>query len=196
MKVVKRKIAELIPADYNPRKLTDKQERDLTNSLKEFGLVDPIVINTYEGRENVIIGGHQRVKVWARLGNKDIDCVEVSLPIERERELNVRLNANTGEWDLDLLKDYFEIPELEEWGLDLDWELEEETEVREDNYDVSLPEEPITVLGDLYEIGEHRLLCGDSTSADDMEKLMGGGGGCCVRYRPTLQHELHWSILR
>lgn len=123
MKVVKRKISELIPADYNPRKLSPKQENDLKNSLQEFGLVDPIIINVNVDRKNVIIGGHQRLKVWQKLGNKEIDCVEVDLSLEKERELNVRLNKNTGEFDFDILLSEFEFDDLVDWGFE-DFELD------------------------------------------------------------------------
>lgn len=64
MKIVKKKISDLKPAEYNPRRMTEKQKQDIRNSLTEFGLVDPIIVNTFKGRENVIVGGHQRVKVW------------------------------------------------------------------------------------------------------------------------------------
>ncbi len=175
MKVVKRKISELIPADYNPRRLTEKQEKHLTESLTEFGLVDPVIVNMNSDRKNIIIGGHQRLKVWQKLGNKEIDCVELDLSIEKEKELNIRLNANTGEWDIDLLLGEWEQFELESWGLTLEWP-EEPIEIEEDDFDVdgALSEEPETVLGDLYEIGEHRLLCGDSTDSDQVAKLMNG----------------------
>ncbi len=173
MKVVKRKISELVPADYNPRRLTEKQEKHLTESLTEFGLVDPVIVNMNSDRKNIIIGGHQRLKVWQKLGNKEIDCVELDLSIEKEKELNIRLNANTGEWDIDLLLGEWEQFELESWGLTLEWP-EEPIENEEDDFDVELPEEAKTVLGDLYEIGEHRLLCGDSTQTDTFEKIMQG----------------------
>lgn len=126
MKVVKRKISELIPADYNPRRLTEKQEKHLTESLTEFGLVDPVIVNMNSERKNIIIGGHQRLKVWQKLGNKEIDCVELNLSIEKEKELNIRLNANTGEWDIDLLTSEWDRFELEEWGVDIEWAIDAE----------------------------------------------------------------------
>ena len=174
MKIVKRKISELKPADYNPRKLTEKQEEHLTASLTEFGLVDPIIININPERKDIIIGGHQRLKVWKKLGNKEIDCVELDLSLEKERELNIRLNANTGEWNMDLLEEFFQIEELQDWGVDLEWETETELETKDDDFDEAPPETPLTVLGDLYEIGEHRLLCGDSTDSDSVARLMNG----------------------
>lgn len=118
MKIVKRKISELKPAEYNPRRLTEKQEKHLTASLTEFGLVDPIIVNTNPERKDVVIGGHQRLKVWKKLGNKEIDCVELDLSLEKEKELNVRLNKNTGEFDFDILKVEFEVDELLQWGFE------------------------------------------------------------------------------
>lgn len=173
MKVVKRKISELKPSEYNPRRLTKEQEKHLTASLSEFGLVDPIVVNINPERKDIIIGGHQRLKVWRKLGNKEIDCVELDLSAEKERELNIRLNANTGEWDEELLQEFFQIEELQDWGLDFEWKVDED-EAEEDDFNEAPHENPKTVLGDLYEIGEHRLLCGDSTDVNDVIKLMDG----------------------
>ena len=116
MKIKERLIADLNPAEYNPRQLTDKQYKQLKKSLKTFGCVEPVVINSNPMRRDVIIGGHQRCKVWADLGNKTIPTVEVELDEAGEMELNVRLNKNTGEFDFDMLANYFEIDKLQEWG--------------------------------------------------------------------------------
>lgn len=118
MKIVKKKISDLKPAEYNPRRMTEKQKQDIRNSLTEFGLVDPIIVNTFKGRENVIVGGHQRVKVWQEMGNKEVDCVEVCLDLEREKELNVRLNANKGQFDEMKFQEYFTLDQKFEWGVD------------------------------------------------------------------------------
>jgi hypothetical protein len=122
MKVIDRKISELIPAEYNPRILKDKQYKDIKKSLQRFGIVDPIIVNMHPDRKNVIVGGHQRVKVWADLGNETIPCTEVSLDLKKEQELNVRLNKNTGEFDFDALANFFEVGDLKEWGFE-DWEF-------------------------------------------------------------------------
>ena len=177
MKIVKRKISELIRAEYNPRKLTKVQEQDLKDSLTRFGLVDPVLININKERENIIIGGHQRVKVWESMGNTEVDCIELDLTLDKERELNVRLNKNTGVWNEELLKDYFEFEELIEWGFTPDEIFEEEEKVVEGNIDDDeIPEvkESRVVKGDIWKLGEHRIMCGDSTSSDDVEKLMNG----------------------
>ena len=175
MKIEKKFLKDLKPAEYNPRKANAKQEGHLKASLEKFGVVEPVIVNCNKDRENIIVGGHFRVRELKKLGYKEVDCVIVDLSLEDEKELNIRLNANTGDFDWDLLANNFEIEELNEWGLEVpDMEVEE-LEAKEDDFDAEPPAEPITVLGDLYEIGEHRLLCGDSTIINNVEKLMGGG---------------------
>ena len=108
MKVEVRKISELKFAEYNPRTINKKQFKDLKASLKKFGLIDPIIINSSKDRKNVIIGGHQRSRAWLDLGNDTIPCVILDLPINDEMELNLRLNKNGGKFDDDLLLNYFD----------------------------------------------------------------------------------------
>ncbi len=116
IKIKQRKISELNPAEYNPRQLTDKQYKQLKKSLKTFGCVEPVVINSNPMRKDIIVGGHQRCKVWFDLGNDTIPTVEVELDEAAEMELNVRLNKNTGEFDFDMLSNYFDMEVLKEWG--------------------------------------------------------------------------------
>lgn len=118
MKIIERKISELKPAEYNPRQLTDKQFKDLKKSLNKFGFVDPVIVNMHPERKNVIIGGHQRLKVWESLGNDTAPTVELSLTLAEEQELNVRLNRNTGQWDYEILANLFEEDNLIDWGFD------------------------------------------------------------------------------
>jgi DNA modification methylase len=183
MEIREKEIKELIEAEYNPRRLTKDQYKQLKDSLLRFGVVDPVLVNINEERKNIIIGGHQRTKVWSDLGNKTIPCVELNLTLDQEKELNVRLNKNTGEFDFDMLANYFEETELIEWGfdeeeLDLNFD-EEEPEAEEDDY--QQPDEVQTniVEGDLITFEKdgkelHRLLCGDSTKKEDVERLMNG----------------------
>jgi ParB-like chromosome segregation protein Spo0J len=112
MKITKVKISELKQAEYNPRRLTKKQHEDLKASLEKFGLVDPIIINS----DNTVIGGHQRLKIVRELGASEVPTVRVNLSKEDERELNIRLNKNTGEFDLDVLANSFDMEELKDWG--------------------------------------------------------------------------------
>ncbi len=116
IKIKQRKISELNPAEYNPRQLTDNQYKQLKKSLKTYGCVEPVVINCNPMRKDIIVGGHQRCKVWADLGNDTIPTVEVELDEAAEMELNVRLNKNTGEFDFDMLSSYFDMEVLKEWG--------------------------------------------------------------------------------
>jgi len=118
MKIVERKIDDLIGAEYNPRELTDKQYKDLKDSLKRFGIVDPVIVNKHPERMDIIVGGHQRSKVWKDLGNDMISTVEVELSPEKEKELNVRLNKNTGQFDMDALANYFDTKDLVQWGFE------------------------------------------------------------------------------
>lgn len=172
-------ITKLKPAEYNPRRLTQDQEQQLTKSIKSFGLVDPIVVNRHKGRENVVVGGHQRLKIAKKLGYKEISVVYVNLSEEREKELNIRLNKNTGEFDFELLSrldesflsdvgfsseeldDIFHIEDTPE-QFDLEKELRK------------LKIDKITIKkGDVYDLNGSRLMCGDSTIEADVMKLMG-----------------------
>ncbi len=118
MKVKEYDINQLISAEYNPRQLTQRQYQNLRDSIQRFGLVDPILINVNKDRKNIIIGGHQRVNIAKVLEIKKVPCVELDLTLERERELNIRLNKNTGKWDYDVLGNLFDIEELKGWGFE------------------------------------------------------------------------------
>lgn len=137
MKIEKRLIKDLKPAEYNPRQSTQKQETKLRESLEKFGVVEPIIVNENEDRKNIIVGGHFRVRELKKLGYKEVDCVLVNLSVEDEKELNIRLNANTGEWDFNILANNFEIEEINEWGLEVpDMEI-----VKEDKEDKDLSDD-------------------------------------------------------
>jgi ParB-like chromosome segregation protein Spo0J len=132
MKIETFKISELRPAEYNPRQSTKKQEADLQASLSKFGCVEPIIVNVNANRKNVIVGGHFRVRELKKIGIKEIECVVVDLNIKDEKELNVRLNKNTGGWDFDCLANNFELEELIEWGFD-DKDLQIDTGLIDDD---------------------------------------------------------------
>lgn len=179
LKIILRNIDDLISAEYNPRKLSDDQFEQIKSSIQRFGLVDPIIINMHPDRTNIIVGGHQRVKVARALGLTEIPCVEVNLTTERERELNIRLNKATGDWDWDLLKEHFSEEELSGYGFSTD-ELnftfdETVTDGLTDPDDVpEPPDEAITKKGDIWILGNHRLMCGDSSSPEDLDHLLNG----------------------
>ncbi len=123
MIIEKKKISDLKPAPYNPRKSNEKQEANLKKSLEKFGVVEPIVFNK---RTGYIVGGHFRIRELKKLGYKEVDCVIVDLNEDDEKELNIRLNANTGEWDFDELANSWDAEQLTEWGVDIpNFEIDE-----------------------------------------------------------------------
>ena len=171
---------QLRPAEYNPRMLTDEQKANLTESIKRFGLVDPILVNSHPSRENIVIGGHQRLLVAKELGYTEVPVVFVSLEEDKERELNLRLNRNTGEWNLELLRE-FDIELLLDVGFD-DTDLGEmwndHLAVEDDHFDVEKAvreiKKPKAKFGDLYALGDHRLSCNDATDSEAVKELMNG----------------------
>lgn len=165
-------IEELVFADYNPRRATADQTDQLEKNIREFGFVDPILVNSNPDRKNIIIGGHFRVRVAKKIGMKEVPVVYIDIAdIEKEKELNVRLNKNTGEWDWDLLSSHFDTSDLTSWGF-TEIELGLGMEERPDDDDVPSVSESITQKGDIYEFGGHRVLCGDSTNPADLLLLM------------------------
>ena len=184
----RRKLSDLKAADYNPRKaLTpeDSEYQKIKRSIEEFGYVDPIIIN----EDGTIIGGHQRCTVLKDLGYEEVDVVVVSLDKQREKALNIALNKITGEWDELKLKDLLLDLDLGDYDISLTgFESEEltdlvdrlaiEPEAIDDDFDESEMleqiSEPKTKLGDVWKLGRHRLMCGDSTSQEDVATLMKG----------------------
>lgn len=112
----------LIPAEYNPRRITAADRKDIKESLNKFGFAVPVIVNSNPERKNIIIGGHQRVLVAKEdLGYKEVPCVFRNLSLEKEKELNIRLNKNQGRWDTEVLQAYFDKDWLKNVGfLDAD----------------------------------------------------------------------------
>lgn len=177
--LVKKRVSDLREWPKNPRKITEKGVRDLTKSIRKFGLAEPIVINT----DNTICGGHGRRKVLLQEGMESVDCYvpERALTEKEFEELNIRLNKNiAGVFDFDILANEFEMSDLLEWGFELDeldgceFDTEKlDPQCDEDNVP-DAPPEPTTKRGDVWILGRHRLMCGDSTMIDDVERLMNG----------------------
>ena len=173
MQIVTKKVNELIEYENNPRK-NENAVKEVANSIKEFGFKVPIVID----KNNVIVAGHTRLKASKKLGLEEVPCI-VADDLTDEQIKAFRLADNKvsekSEWDIELLdielSDITDI-DMEDFGFDLSLE-EEDTEIIEDEVPEA-PEEPKAKLGDIYQLGNHRLMCGDSTSEEDVSKLMNG----------------------
>lgn len=176
------KISELNPASYNPRRWSQEATEQLAESMRKFGIVDPIICNQAPGRENVVIGGHFRLKVAKDLGFSEVPVLYVNIPdIEREKELNLRLNKNLGDWDYKLLAEFdesilgdigFTSEEIDDI-FDVDVE-EKETFNIQKALEKAGVQEVKAKSGDVYLLGDSRLMIGDSTIEADMLKLMNG----------------------
>ena len=172
------KLNEIKPNPNNPRLIKDDKFKKLVNSLKEFPKMmelRPMVIN----KDNIVLGGNMRLKALKELGYKEVPDEWVKraedLSEEEQRQFIIKDNVGFGEHDWEMLANEWDLEQLEDWGLDVpSFETDEVLEAKEDDFDATPPEEAITVLGDLYEIGEHRLLCGDSTDSEQVAKLMNG----------------------
>ena len=179
------KIADINPAHYNPRKdlkPEDKEYLKLAKSMKEFDLVEPLVWNKRTGN---LVGGHQRLKILKDIGQTEVEVSVVDLTDAKEKALNLALNKISGEWDLPLLKDLLQEIDTGDFDIeitgfdnkeieDLVNQLHQPTEGLTNDDAVPEHVEPKTKRGDLYKLGNHRLLCGDATVITDVEKLMQG----------------------
>lgn len=169
-------IKALKPYEKNTRKHQKKDVDNIARSIEKYGMCDAIGI---WGEQNIIVEGHGRMMACKQLGMTEVPVVRLDhLTDEQRREYAIAHNATAelSEWDLDVLPD--ELAELDLSDFDFDFGIEdeeEETEIVEDEApEVDGDAEPITKLGDIWQLGRHRLMCGDSTSVDDVEKLMGG----------------------
>lgn len=185
MEFKKLKIDTLIPASYNPRKALkqgDPEFEKIKNSITEFGYVDPIIVNS----DMTIIGGHQRWSVLKTLGFTEVDCVVIEIDKTKEKALNIALNKVTGEWNKELLADLikdlqsldydvsftgFDPPEIDELFNDV-----HSKDTKEDDFDVeeALKTPAISKQGDVWLLGRHRLVCGDSTNLEVFNTLLEG----------------------
>lgn len=179
-------IKNLIPADYNPRKDLkpgDAEYEKLRRSMEEFGYVEPVIWNKQTGH---VVGGHQRLKVLVQMGQSEIDCVIVDMDEQNEKALNIALNKVSGDWDNDKLASL--ITDLSDAAFDISLTGFDAAEIdalfkdtlkdaiKEDDFDVEaeLQKPAMTKLGDVWQLGQHRLVCGDSTKAETFATLMDG----------------------
>ena len=178
-------ISVLKPAEYNPRKKLkpgDREYKKIKDSIEEFGFADPLVVNA----DMTIIGGHQRLNVAIDLGYTEVPCAVVDVDKTREKALNIALNKITGEWDEQLLADL--LTDLKDADYDLDYtgfdapEVDAlfsniyDKKVKEDDFDVDkeLKQPCFSQSGDLWLLGRHRVICGDSTGEEAYTRLMDG----------------------
>ena len=176
-------INKLIPATYNPRKDLKQDDAEyikIKNSIVKFGFVSPLVIN----KDMTVIGGHQRLKVLKDLGITEVECIVVDLDKTNEKALNIALNKIQGDWDEERLEALLQELKLEEFDINLtgfdfdevDEMLKDISGSKEDDFDIDSAyaeiEEPITKPGDIWILGNHRLMCGDSTIQENIKKLM------------------------
>lgn len=172
MNIINSPISEIKPYEKNPRK-NDDAVKYVAESIKEFGFKVPIIID----RNNTIVAGHTRYKAAKKLGLSEVPCIIADdLTDEQIKAFRLADNkvAEKAEWDFDLLSD--ELDDLFDFDMSVFGfeEIEELDEVKEDDYEPILPEEPKSKVGDIYQLGRHRLMCGDSTILDDVQKLMNG----------------------
>ena len=182
----KRLVKELVPYEFNPRVLSEDKKQLLINSIEKYNLAEVPAINL----DNVIIAGHQRIKVLMEIGRGDEE-IDVRVPnrllSDKEfKEYNIVSNIPVGFWEIDVLEEHFADIDFEELGLFVGDILipEDDPEVmeaKEDDFDVPVGGSDTDIVeGDFFEIGEHRLLCGSSLLTDSWEKM--GGGGCFNRF--------------
>jgi DNA modification methylase len=169
------KLSEIKSNPNNPRIIKDDKFRKLVNSIQEFPKmleIRPIVVNA----DMIVLGGNMRLKACKEAGLKEVPVIFADdLTEDEQKQFIIKDNVGFGEWDWDMIANEWDAEEVEEWGLDIpEFSIKEELEAEEDDYE--MPDELHTdiVLGDLFEIGEHRLLCGDSTCSDTVDKLMDG----------------------
>lgn len=173
MEIVNRSIGSIMPYEKNPRK-NDDAVKYVAESIKQFGFKVPIVIDS----DGIIVAGHTRYKAAKKLKLQEVPCI-VADDLTEEQVKAFRLADNKvaekAEWDFDLLGDELEdILNIDMDAFGFDFEIEEEPEATEDDYEVELPEEPNAKIGDIYQLGRHRLMCGSALSVDDVNTLLNG----------------------
>lgn len=195
MQIEKIGIERLKPAKYNPRKELkpgDPEFEKLKNSINEFGYVEPVIWNQRTGN---VVGGHQRLSVLKNLGETEIDCIVVDMDLQKEKALNIALNKISGQWDVPLLTDL--LKDLDDSGFNVSLtgfdanELDnlfkddiQDAVKEDDDFDIDKEldniKETRTKLGDIWHIGKHKLMCGDSTKKEDIVALVGDKKATCV----------------
>jgi len=200
IKIVQVQVSDLNPAVYNPRKWDKTAIDSLTESIQRFGLVDPILVNSTPERKGTVIGGHFRLHIAKLLGYTEVPVVYLDIPdIEKEKELNLRLNRNTGDWDYELLKDFDSSFLLDvgfsdiEIGEIFDTDLEIENDEFDEEKELEKIKETDIKPGDMFILGKHRLICGDSTDPAVVQKLMEGDSASMIYSDPPYNIGLDYN---
>ncbi len=169
----------LKPRNKNPRKWSQMAIDELKKNISQYGLVEPLVVSSAPGRKNQLIGGHFRLKIARELGIEEVPVVYLSLSVEKEEELALRLNKNIGEWDWDLLAEFDEtlLGDVGFTSEELDTIFADDDIPEEFDLEKELRKLDITKIeiqkGDIYQLGDNKILCGDSTIESDVLRLMG-----------------------
>jgi DNA modification methylase len=165
-------ISQVIPNPTNPRIIKDDKFKKLVKSIEEFPQMlelRPIVVDS----NMVVLGGNMRLKACIAAGLKEVPIIVAdNLTEQQQAEFIIKDNVGFGEWDWDLLANQWDMEALEDWGLELPFDNTPVLEAEEDDYEAPSEIQTDIVLGDLIEIGNHRLLCGDSTDSDAVARLM------------------------
>jgi 16S rRNA G966 N2-methylase RsmD len=190
-------ISQVIPNPTNPRIIKDDKFKKLTKSIQEFPEMlelRPIVVDS----NMVVLGGNMRLKACIAAGLKEVPIIVAdNLTEQQQAEFIIKDNVGFGEWDWDLLANQWDVEALEDWGLELPFDNTPVLEAEEDDYEAPSEIQTDIVLGDLIEIGQHRLLCGDSTDSDQVARLMNGEKADMVFTDPpygiAYDNEERWS---
>lgn len=188
MNIETKKLSELTPAEWNPRTISEAALKGLRHSIRRFGLVQPIIWNKQTGN---VVGGHQRLQAMKQEGITETKVMVVDIPLIEEKALNVTLNNKTieGEFTPSLsdilaeihtaMPDAFEELALDDLAASMSGIFNKHEDVEEDEVPEA-PEVPVTKPGDLWELGDHRLLCGDATNSTDVDRLLGGNRAAMI----------------
>lgn len=168
------KAGEIKSNPNNPRVIKDDKFKKLVKSIQEFPQmlnIRPIVVND----DMIVLGGNMRLKACKEAGIKEIPIIKASeLTEEQQKEFIIKDNIGFGEWDWEMIANEWDAGQLTDWGMDIpDFKIDE-NESKEDDYEIPDQLKTDIVLGDIFEIGQHRLICGDSTQTDTFEKLFAG----------------------
>lgn len=200
--VVKVPIELLKPFPNNPHIHDEIKEGKLTESVIANGQLIPLIVNKAKGRENVVLGGNFSLRIYKKLKFKEVLVLYVDIENEeKERELNIRLNATYGYWDWEMLKDNYSVDDLLNWGLDefdLAKNWDNELSVEDDHFDINkaieeVQKNPVSKLGDLFKVGGHLVICGDSNDISVVKRLVGDKKVSYINCDPPFNIKLDYS---